>query len=233
MSAAPTAPTPATPAIAAPAPRRPRLPLDGYLLLRDQVRGTFMFNRTSLAGHIVGAAVVVLMFADVAPASLLVRWGAAFLAVWLVRLGLAWRFSRNEPGTTAGLRRRLRLWQVGVLASGALWGLAAWLLYGYGSALHQIALILVVYTFCVASVPILAPQYRLFAAFVLLIFVPAVAVVARQPARLAWELAIVMSVAIAMIMILARNFRDQFNGVVTLKLRTEALADQLRAEKIA
>jgi two-component system, sensor histidine kinase len=206
------------------------LPLDDFLLLRDQVRGTFAFNRTSLAGHFVGALVIELIFADAAPTMLRLGWGVLFALVWLTRVGLAVRFARAEPSTTAGLLTRLRVWQAGVLASGALWGGAAWLFYGYGGAASQIALVLVVYTFCVASVPILAPQFGIFVSFVLLIFVPAVGVVAVQHGDLSWQLAIVMAVAMGMIMVLASNYRQSFDRNVELKLRTEALAVQLRAE---
>ena len=78
------------------APRRPSLPLDDFLLLRDQVRGTFAFNRTSLAGHFVGALVIELIFAGAAPTALRVAWGTLFALVWLVRVGLAVRFAARR-----------------------------------------------------------------------------------------------------------------------------------------
>jgi len=206
-------------------------PLDGFLLLRDHVRGTFAFNRTSLAGHAIGAIVVEIVFADVAPRTLRVLWGVAFALVWLVRLWLALRYARDEPTTVAGLQQRLRTWQAGVLASGVLWGIAAWFFAPYGSGLHQLALVLVVYTFCVACVPILAPQFALFVLFVVLVFVPAIVRIALQHDVLSWQAAIVMAVAMAMTMLLGRNYRQSFESIVGLKLRTEALAVQLGAEK--
>ena len=205
--------------------------LDGFALLRDQVRGTFAFNRTTLAGHFVGALVVLLMFANAAPRSLLLGWGLLFGAVWQTRLWLALRFARHEPRTATRLLARLRVWQAGVLTSGALWGAAAWLFFSYGDAAQQIALVLVVFTFCVASVPILAPQFALFVVFVLLVFVPAIATVASHMVGLSWPLAIVMATAMGMIVVLGRNYRESFDRVIALKLRTEALAEQLRAEK--
>ena len=217
--------------VAAPVALSSAPPLDGFLLLRDQVRGTFAFNRTSLVGHLVGAVLIEMMFADAAPRGLLVGWGLLFVLVWLVRVSMALRFARHEPRRSETLLGRLRAWQVGVLAGAALWGAAAWLLYPFGSALHQIALVLVVFTFCVASVPILAPQFQLFVVFVMLIFAPAIAVVAAQQAELSWELALVMTVAMGMIILLGRNYRESFDANVALKLRTEALAVQLRAEK--
>ncbi|MGZ8259347.1 MAG: sensor histidine kinase, partial [Caldimonas sp.] len=206
-------------------------PLDSHLLLLDHVRGTFAFNRTSLAGHAIGAIVVELVFASAAPRALRIVWGLAFAVVWLVRATLAIRFARDEPATTAGLLRRLRIWQAGVLASGVLWGAAAWLFSPYGSGLHQLALVIVVYTFCVACVPILAPQFRLFVLFVVLVFVPAIVRVALQDQAIGLEVAGVMTVAMAMTMLLGRNYRESFDRIVGLKLRTEALAVQLRAEK--
>ncbi len=206
-------------------------PLDRYLLLRDQTRGTFAFNRTSLAGHGIGATLILIVFADAAPRLLRIAWGSLFAAVWLVRAWLALRYERDEPAEVDALDRRLRTWQVGVLASGALWGAAAWLFSPYGNGLHQLALVLVTYTFCVACVPILAPQFRLFVLFVLMIFVPAIARVALQGTFLSWEVAAVMAVAMAMTMLLGRTYRDSFDKVTALKLRTEALAVQLRAEK--
>jgi len=222
---------PATTAGVDPAARDGAAPLDGFLLLRDHVRGTFAFNRTSLAGHAIGAIVVEIVFADVAPRTLRVLWGVAFALVWLVRLWLALRYARDEPTTVAGLQQRLRTWQAGVLASGVLWGIAAWFFAPYGSGLHQLALVLVVYTFCVACVPILAPQFALFVLFVVLVFVPAIVRIALQHDVLSWQAAIVMAVAMAMTMLLGRNYRQSFESIVGLKLRTEALAVQLGAEK--
>ena len=194
-------------------------PLDGFLLLRDRVRGLFAFNRTSLAGHAIGAIIIEMIFAGVAPRPLRIVWGVGFATVWLLRAWLAVRFAQREPTSSAGLERRLRAWQAGVLASGALWGIAAWFFSAFGSAPHQVALVLVVYTFCVASVPILGPQYRLFVLFVLMVFAPAIARVVVDGSTLGWQLGAVMTVAMGMTMLLGRNYRDSFERVVGLKLR--------------
>jgi len=222
---------PAGPTAATGRPASDEAPLDAFALLRDQVRGTFAFNRTSLAGHFVGAVLIGMMFWGVAPRLLVLGWGVLFGAVWLGRLSLALRYARHEPTTEKRLLARLRTWQAGVLVNGALWGFAAWLFYPYGNGPQQIALVLVVYTFCVASVPILAPQFALFIVFVMLIFVPAIAAVAALHLRESWQLAVVMTVALGMIVVLGRNYRASFDSVIALKLRTEMLAEQLRAEK--
>ena len=218
-------------AAATPVPAVAELPLDGYLLLRDHVRSTFAFNRTSLAGHGLGALIVEIIFAPVAPSGLLFGWGLLFAIVWMARAVMAWRFERNEPTDAAALEKRLRLWQLGVLASGALWGAAAWLFWPWGDGLHQLALVLVAYTFCVASVTILAPHFPLFVVFVLSIFVPAIARVALQGSPLGLKVAAMMVVAMGMTLLLGRTYRDSFERAMALKLRTEALAVQLGKEK--
>ena len=218
-------------AAATPVPAVVELPLDGYLLLRDHVRSTFAFNRTSLAGHGLGALIVEIIFASVAPSGLLSGWGLLFAIVWMGRAVMAWRFERNEPTDAAALEKRLRLWQLGVLASGALWGAAAWLFWPWGDGLHQLALVLVAYTFCVASVTILAPHFPLFVVFVLSIFVPAIARVALQGSPLGLKVAAMMVVAMGMTLLLGRTYRDSFERAMALKLRTEALAVQLGKEK--
>ena len=218
-------------AAATPVPAVAELPLDGYLLLRDHVRSTFAFNRTSLAGHGLGALIVEIIFAPVAPSGLLFGWGLLFAIVWMGRAVMAWRFERNEPTDAAALQKRLRLWQLGVLASGALWGAAAWLFWPWGVGLHQLALVLVAYTFCVASVTILAPHFPLFVVFVLSIFVPAIARVALQGSPLGLKVAAMMVVAMGMTLLLGRTYRDSFERAMALKLRTEALAVQLGKEK--
>ena len=222
---------PSGPTAATGRPASEEAPLDTFALLRDQVRGTFAFNRTSLAGHLVGAVLIVLILAGAVPRPLLWGWSALFLLVWLLRLSLALRYARREPTTEKRLLARLRTWQVGVLVGGSLWGAAAWLFFPYGTSPQQIALVLVVYTFSVASVPILAPQFPLFVVFVTLVFAPAIAAVAVQHVDDSWQLATLMAVAMAMIIILGRNYRASFDSVIALKLRTEMLAEQLRAEK--
>jgi signal transduction histidine kinase len=204
-----------------------------FALLRDKARAMFAYNTTSLAGHAVGAIVVELVFARVAPAGLCLGWGGVFALLWVLRVAFAWRISRDEPATLDALRARLRRWIVGTLLTAALWGWAAWSFFPFGGALHQIALILVVYTFCVASVPILAPQFALYLGFVGLVYLPVIARVALHHGALGVQTAFVMLVAMAMTVLLGRNYRAAFDKLSRLQLGTEALMEQLRAEKAA
>ena len=204
---------------------------DDYVMLRDKVRVMFSYNAISLAGHVIGAVVIELVFAAVASRALLVAWGGTFAVLWVLRVLLALRYAHGEPQTVAGLRQRQQIWITGTLLSAAMWGWAGWAFYPFGNALQQIVLILVVYTFCVACIPILAPQFRLYLAFVGLIYVPIMARVAMQEGALGVQTAIVMLVAMAMTIVLGRTYWTTFDTLSRLQLRTEALMEQLRAEK--
>ncbi len=204
---------------------------DADALLRDRAAAMFSYNPTSLAGHALGAVVIELVFAGAVPAELRLGWGAAFALLWLARVALAWRIARHPAVDAATLRSRLRLWIVSMLAMAALWGVAGWSFYPFGSALQQIALILVAYTFCVACVPILAPQFGLYLTFVALIYVPVILRVGLHNGGLGIQTAVVMAIAMAMTIVLGRNYRNAFDRVSLLQWRTEALMTQLRAEK--
>jgi len=204
---------------------------DDYVMLRDKVRVMFSYNTISLAGHAIGAIVIELVFAAVAPVTLKLAWGATFALLCVLRVLLALRYARDEPQTVAALRSRRQIWVTGTLLSAAMWGWAGWAFYPYGNALQQIVLVLVVYTFCVACIPILAPQFRLYLAFLALIYVPTMARVALQEGVLGVQSAIVMAVAMAMTIMLGRNYAATFDALSRLQLRTEALMAQLRAEK--
>ena len=204
---------------------------DADALLRDRAAAMFAYNPTSLAGHALGAIVVELVFAAVAPVAMRIAWGASFALLWLLRVALAWRIVRRPDVDMAALRSRLRLWQSGTLLMGALWGAAAWSFYPYGGALQQISLILVAYTFCVASVPVLAPHFVVYLSFVALIYVPLVMRVALHGGSAGAQTAVVMLVAMAMTLLLGRNYRNAFKRVSLLQQHTEGLMAQLRAEK--
>ena len=204
---------------------------DAFALRRDKARAMFAYNPTSLAGHVVGALVVEFVFARSAPAALRWQWGLAMAALIAVRSLLAWHVARHEATTPAALERQLRTWIAGTLVTAALWGWAAWSFLPYGGALQQITLILVVYTFCVACIPILAPQFALYLAFTGLVYLPAIARVALQEGTAGVQTAFVMAVAMAMTLVLGRNHRDAFERESRLRWQGEALTEQLRAEK--
>ena len=203
---------------------------DAFALQRDKARAMFAYNPTSLAGHAVGALVVLLVFRDAAPAALRWNWGTSMALVVALRSLLAWQVARHEAATPQALARQLRVWVAGTLVTAALWGWAAWSFLPHGGALQQVALILVVYTFCVACIPILAPQFALYLAFAGLIYLPAIARVALLQGSLGVQAALVMAVAMAMTLLLGRDYRRAFVRASRLRREAETLAAQLRAQ---
>jgi two-component system, sensor histidine kinase len=207
--------------------------LDAYAfaLLRDKARAMFAYNHTSLVAHLAGIAIILSMFSAVTSLERRLGWGALFGVLWLARTLLALAWSRSAPATLDDYHRWLRRWNTGTLLTAVMWGAAAWVFWGDGDATRRIALVLVIYSFCVACVPVLAPQFRLFLGYVLLMFVPVIARVAASLEPLDLQLAFSMLLILGLTIVLGRNYRAATNHVLELKLRAEQLMEQLRAEK--
>jgi signal transduction histidine kinase len=199
--------------------------------LPEEVRSAFDYMPATLAGNVAGIAVVSLLFARITPLAVFAPWLLVFVAMIALRALLAWRFARADVATLAEWRRWRLLWNVGTLAAGALWGTTAWIFYGRGDANQQIALAVTVYTFCIAAVPVLATQPRLFLAFAALCFVPLISRVAFDGTRPNWELAGILLLIFTLTSALARNYRQALEREIDLKLTSDRLADQLRLEK--
>ena len=201
-------------------------------LLPDKVAALYAQVAVSLFGNLLGALVVVAIFLPTAPAQAVWGWGAVFAGVWLSRLLLRKRYSRLPPlAREAEAALWLQRWNASVMASGVVWGLAPWLLYGHGSALSQTALIVIVYSYAVGSITLLAPQFRVFASFIGLALLPLIARVAIDPNHGGPVLAGVLGLAFAMTATLGRVYRATFERTIRLKVRTEGLAEQLQTEK--
>ncbi len=120
---------------------------------------------------------------------------------------------------------------LGTLTSGALWGATAWVFYQRGGSSQQIALIITVYTFCIAAVPVLATQPRVFLLFSALCFVPMAARVASDGSEDSYRLAGILLLIFSLTTLLARNYRQALQRALDLKLQADHLLSQLRLEK--
>lgn len=208
-----------------------QLPADNTL--PDRVRSLFAYTSSSLLGNLIGAVVLVLLFDQVVPTATLWLWVGLFLLVFTGRGALAWRFGSARLETLGDHRRWLYLWNFGTLASGAAWGLSAWLFYGYGQSIQRVALILIIYSYCVGAIPLLATQYKVFLSFAALCFVPTIARIVYMREPYSVELAGVMMLIFGMTSVLGRNYRAAFDRVVQLKVHADRLMEQLRTEKTA
>ena len=201
--------------------------------LPEEVRSAFDYMPAQLAGNLAGIGVILMLFWASAGAVVMLPWLATFGLLWLARLWMLQRFKQANPLTLADWQRWRRWWNLGTLVSGALWGATSWLFYLRGGNVQQIALIITVYTFCIAAVPVLATQPRVFLVFSALCFVPMAARVATHGNEDGYRLAGILLLIFTLTTLLARNYRQALQRALDLKLRTDQLLLQLRAEKAA
>ncbi len=221
-SGPPTATSARIPAPAAPA--RPRGDV-------DHLRALFVQTPATLIGYVLGAAVIMWLFWALAPSEQMLGWLAAFVVLWLVRLAHYVRFRRQPRADDATLLRWRRSWRVLVLLQGSLWGVAGWMFWGLGTPYQRLALILVVYSYCVSSVQLLATQPRIFLGFITLVFAPAIVRIASdttQPGHV--QLAVIATILFGSTVIMVRTYGSALGFAIHLKARTEELAARLRQE---
>lgn len=198
----------------------------------DPVRVLYQQTPASLAGNLIGAVVIVALFVGLQARLDVLLWSLGFAVVWVARL-LTLRGFRRDPAAAERHAVWGRRWNLGTLASGAMWGLAAWLLYGSSPPALREALVLVVYSFCVGAIPLLASQWGLFLAFSALCFVPTIIAMATAPGPHSLVLAGIMVINFAMTAVLGKGYRRAFDDAIDLKARAHQLLAQLRAEKAA
>ncbi len=199
--------------------------------LAEEVRSAFDYMPAQLAGNLAGVGVILMIFWAITPRVVMLPWLGAFAVMWMARLWLLQRFNRIAVlGVVDWPRWRLG-WNLGTLTSGALWGATSWVFYMRGGNVQQIALIITIYTLCVAAVPVLATQPRVFLLFSGLCFVPMAARVATTGYEDSYRLAGILLLIFSLTTLLARNYRQALQRALGLKLQADHLLSQLRIEK--
>src|SRR5438105_4389659 len=202
-------------------------------VLREEVLAVYEYMPATLLGYLAGIGVIGLLFVHLAPSALMLPWLAA-LAVMVIARTIVWkRFERATPQTYAEWRYWRTLWNTGTLVSASLWGLGAWLFYTHGTSKEQVGLMLTVYTFCAAAVPVLANQPRMYLAYASLSFAPMVARIASEGTDYGYQLAGILLLIFGSTLLLSRNYRQALQRAIELKLQADALLVQLRVEKQA
>jgi signal transduction histidine kinase len=211
---------------AEPAMPRPNAGVDHLLALYVQTPAT-------LTGNLFGMVLVGSFYWPLAEPARLWGWLSVISVLWLVRLGHYLRFRRQRNTGLQALRVWRRSWMALVLCQGAMWGLAAWLFWGLGSPFHKVALLLIVFTYCLASVQLLATQSTVFLVFISLVLTPTILRVATdtgQPFHL--QLTVVLTLMFCITVLMARTYSSALGQAIALKSRTDELAHKLRTEKI-
>ena len=201
--------------------------------LSEEVQSAFEYLPATLVGMIAGAGVVSWLFSRAVAASTLLPWLGAFTLLWLLRLLMLQRYRRALRHSGVDWLGWRRLWVAATLVSGALWGLTAWLFYPHGSSVQQTGLIIIVYTYCIAAVPVLAQQPRVFLAFAALCFTPMIVRIALADDPSSYQLAGELLLIVSLTTVLARSYRQALQRVTELKLQTDRLLAEVQVEKRA
>jgi signal transduction histidine kinase/CheY-like chemotaxis protein len=226
--------TPLTPIKPAPTPAEGTPAPPGALKLGtefDHLRALYLQTPVTLTGNLMGMLLMALTFGLLAERPLLISWLAVGALLWLLRLAHYLRFRRRGMADAEQLRRWRISWRALVLAQGATWGLAVWLFWGLGTPYHAVSLILIVYSYCLGSVQMLATQSRTFLCFTSLVLVPTIVRIASD-SKHAWhlQLSLILALLFGITVLMARSYGGALSQAILLKARTDDLAARLRAE---
>ncbi len=218
---------PAGAAAPAPAPR--------HSALGEEVLAVYAYTTATLLGLAAGFGLLLTLFWASTPLPVMLPWMVLFIGLWTARVLLAQAFRRavRRGGGEVDWARWHLHWSILTLASGAAWGLSGWIFYTRGMGIQQTGLIVIIYTFCIAAVPVLANHPRMFLAYVVLGFMPLIVRIATGGDAYSYQLAAMLVIIITLTTVLARNYRQALQRVIELKVRADDLLDQLRIEKKA
>ncbi len=197
----------------------------------DHIRALYVQTPATLTGNAIGMALMAAIFSPLAPAAHMAGWLGVGMTLWLLRLAHYVRFLRQKDAHSDLLRAWRTSWKFLVLGMGALWGVAVWLFWGLGTPYHAVSLILIVYSYCLGSVQLLATQSRVFLAFLALVLTPTIVRIASDTAQ-PWhlQLAFILTLLFCITVLMARTYGSALGQAISLKARTDELAGRLRQE---
>jgi signal transduction histidine kinase len=199
----------------------------------DHLLALYVQTPAVLVGNLFGMGLITAIYWPLADTVHLLVWLAVITGLWVVRLAHYLRFRWQGNREAEALRFWRRSWIALVLCQGAMWGLAAWWFWSLGSPYHKVALLLIVFTYCLASVQLLATQNWVFLVFIGLVLTPTILRVASdasQPFHL--QLASVLTLMFCITVLMARTYSSALGQAIALKSRTDELAMKLRTEKL-
>jgi len=202
-------------------------------LIPDTVRSVYSQTGSGLFGHILGMAVTTAIYWPHTPHEVLLGWATTFLVIWLGRIIGMYRFERAQLETPEDYRRWLFLWALGAAFNAATWCLGAVLLFDHGGSFERTALMLIIYSFAIGSVPFMAMQTRLFLICMAMYFGTMILLSAFHGQKHDLQMAGIWFLLGVCTTSVAWAFRNVFSEMVKHKLQTQDLASKLRGETAA
>ncbi len=177
---------------------------------------------------LLGAALLTVIFWGRASPYLVGAWIALILAnqAWRGMLARAWR--TRQPGLEA-TRRWGRYWSTGSAIGGALWGVAALVLYPPQPA-YQALLIVCIFGVVLGGLNLTAVYRPAFYGFVLPALVPLIVRVAVDGDEVHLYIALVMSVVLAFILAFGHQLNDVLTRSLAIRYENLDLIEELRAK---
>ena len=206
-------------------------PAAGSDAAADHIRALYVQTPATLTGNGIGLLLMAMIFGPLAPGPTVLGWLGVGGTLWLLRLAHWLRFRANPQAPPALLHAWRRSWMVLVLSQGTLWGSAVWLFWGLGTPYHRVVLILIVYSYCLGSVQLLATQRTVFLAFISLVLTPTIVRIASDSGQ-EWnlQLAFILTLLFFLTVLMARTYGNALGQAISLKRRTDELAARLRHE---
>jgi signal transduction histidine kinase len=214
----------------APAPAAPDAAAQALAIESENTRTLYAKLPASFVGINLAAVITMWMFWSVQPLWLLLGWLALVEINCGARYVMLQRFRRASPRTLAEWQRWRMWWNVGTIASGALWGLASWTFYVRDSVLHEVGMASQVYGLAVGAIPLLSIQFRVFLVYCAATLLPLILRIGIEGSTAHVTLAIVLLVNFSFATLFGRNFRQVLERTTALKVENEHLAQRFREE---
>lgn len=206
---------------------------DTPALAADQYRSLFAQMPISLLGNTLGLLIFSLVYWSHVAHGVLLVWMAVILSLSGLRLLHYLRFRHAAQASDAQILSWSQSWRMLLHGQALAWATGIWLFYGAGGHLQLLTMIVVTFAYCLAVIHLLAQVPRdlaLFLSLVLLSLVLNIALDETLPYRA--ELALTLGVLYLVTLALGRSYHRTLHNAMALKVRTEALAEQLRTEKL-
>jgi signal transduction histidine kinase/FixJ family two-component response regulator len=194
----------------------------------DQVATLYRSWHRTTASMTLGAAILCTVLWDREDAAVMGLWFAVILANQAWRGALVRAYRRVAPAI-ADAPRWGRYWSLGSTMAGALWGVAAVVMFP-ASPPHQALLIVCIFSVILGGLNLTAVYKLSFYGFALAALVPLVARVAIEGGSVHWFTAAVLLVVLVFVLSFGRRLNDLLTQSLAIRYDNVDLIAKLKAE---